>query len=110
MLLISYLQLDFIELSSDREYLRQTLFRTIFGEALVFQNRDDMLLLRAYYAREGAIVPALYSLDGYSISVDGLVEIMPSQLEYVFGQQNVLESARYKAAIKGTEVALMLWI
>ena len=57
--------------------------------------------LRAYLVDAGFPPPAIYTLDGFCIGEDGLFSKMPQNLEYVFGQQNVLESTAYKAAERG---------
>lgn len=102
--------MDLIDLSPANEALRETLFCKIFRESLLVRNRDDLVELRTFLIDEGLAPPAIFTLDGCSIGEGGLFSVMPQNLEYVFGQQNVLESAGYKAAERGRYCGISMFL
>ena len=91
-----------MEISPDLEHLRETLFYKIFKEALLVPTKNDIAKVKDFCCEKGDKVPrSIFSSDGYSVSADGLFSKMPTHLDYIFGEQNVLASKRYQDATKG---------
>ena len=89
-----------LELSESNENLRETLFFKLLGKSLLFKSKKDMLTFRSDDNMRTEFT-RLYSLDGYMIKDDSIFSLMPKKLDYIFGQQNTLESKPYMLAKKG---------
>lgn len=95
------MQIDLVETSDENSFLRESLFFIIFREALLIQSKNEIIPLRRWFSDTGAPPPPIFSADGYCIGEDGLLCKKPEHLEYIFGEQNVLETSRYREALKG---------
>ena len=61
------LRIDSLLLDSDSENLRATVFFSIFGRSIVFDDQESADKYRQYLVSKGQHPPTLYTLDGHRI-------------------------------------------
>ena len=88
--------MDLVGLSPKNEYLRDTLFKSVFRNDVVVQFEEDMAALKG--TQEEGLVGSVYSLDGYCVNDSGLYSVLPKKLDYIFGMQNLRELALHEGS------------
>ncbi len=95
-----------IRLPPESEFLRDTIFYSIFQKTLVMDTQRDAI---QYYQRlhkeKNYSIPFIYTLDGFRVRGDGIVhpagDVLPP-LEYVFGEMSPMNLAEFKNILKGS--------
>ncbi len=94
--------MNILVLEPDYEYLRDTLFYNIFGNAIMFDNFKDALEYRKTLVKANQRPPTLFTLAGEKISQNAVLDPsgnarLPNHLEYVYGEPKVKQIAEMQA-------------
>lgn len=90
--------LEFIE---ENQYLRATLFWSVFGKTIVVQDLDSAQAYRAHLLRMKQPCPAILTLNGNLLAADGLMDPKrrsPERLDslnFTFGELPVTQKPQY---------------
>jgi hypothetical protein len=120
---MAFKQVNVISLEPDKEDLRDTLFYSLFGNAILFNTFNDALVYRKYLVTMKVKPPMMFSLSGDKISASAVLDPGPSgrppdSFEFLFGEQPSkqyahLEALHGKKVLKMTvlcnNLILVLW-
>jgi len=90
---------NMIQLNSEFEYLRDSVFFALFNKALLFDDMESASEYRKALVDKGIHPPPIYSLSGERFSSQGVLDPkagkLPKELQFVFGEQDPTRSADY---------------
>jgi len=90
---------NLIQLNSEYEHLRDSVFFAVFGRSLLFDDMESASEYRTFLVRKGAYPPPIFSLSGEKFLSQGVLDPkagkIPKELQFVFGEQDPTRSADY---------------
>jgi hypothetical protein len=90
---------NLIQLDSEMEHLRDTVFHAIYGHSILFDDFESALEYRKHIVERGKSPPPIYTLSGQCILSKGILDPkgnqMPADLPYILGEQDPVRSAGY---------------
>ena len=102
------LMVNMIQLDQDFEHLRDTVFYSIYGKALLFDSLDDAAEYRKYLVQQRIPPPMMYSISGERFTSQGILDPrqgkMPKELPFIYGEQNPARSSDYSFLVKELEI------
>lgn len=90
---------NLIQLDSEVEHLRDTIFWAIFGNSILFDDFESAVEYRKHVVERGNTPRPIYTTTGHRILSKGILDpkgsAMPADLPYIFGEQDPVRSADY---------------
>lgn len=99
---------NLIQLDSEMEHLRDTVFWAIYGYSILFNDFESAVDYRKQIVGKGGTSPPIYTMTGHCIQSTGILDpkgsAMPADLPYIFGEQDPVRSADYNILQKEVSI------
>ena len=90
---------NMVQLDPEHEHYRDTIFHSVFGVSLVFDDIDHATEYRRKLVAKGHRPPVIFTTTGDRIAANGVLDPRggrkPNELKFIFGEQNPCNTAEY---------------